>query len=33
MHDDLKKSTNEAILESQLIANRNYSDAWLIHDG
>jgi hypothetical protein len=27
MHDDLKKSTNEAILESQLIANRNYSDA------
>jgi hypothetical protein len=24
MHDDLKKSTNEATLESQLIVNRNY---------
>jgi 2-oxo-4-hydroxy-4-carboxy--5-ureidoimidazoline (OHCU) decarboxylase len=27
MHDDLKKSTNEATLESQLIVNRNYPDA------
>ena len=33
MYDDLKKSTNEATLESQLIANRNYPDAWLIYDG
>ena len=27
MHDDLKKITNEATLESQLIVNRNYPDA------
>jgi len=27
MHDDLKKSTNEATLESQLIVNRSYPDA------
>ena len=27
MHDDLKKSTNEATLESKLIVNRNYPDA------
>ena len=27
MHDDLKKSTNEGTLESQLIVNRNYPDA------
>jgi len=27
MYDDLKKSTNEGTLESQLIVNRNYPDA------
>ena len=27
MHDDLKKSTNEATLESQPLVNRNYPDA------
>jgi hypothetical protein len=29
MHDDQKKNTNEPMLESQLIVNRNYPDAWL----
>ncbi len=32
MHDDLKKSTNEATLKSKLIVNRNYPYAWLIID-
>jgi hypothetical protein len=27
MYDDLKNSTNEGTLESQLIVNRNYLDA------
>ena len=27
MHDDQKKNTNEPMLESQLIVNRNYPDA------
>ena len=27
MHDDLKKRTNEGTLESQLIINRNYTNA------
>jgi hypothetical protein len=32
MYDDLKNSTNEGTLESQLIVNRNYLDAWLCFD-